>query len=334
MPNAIAPQQPTRLPVRRPTVALALGGGGARGLAHILMLEALEEFGLKPVAIAGTSIGAIYGAAYAAGLPAKLLRAHTEETLGARFDFVRQLLSARAAPMQRVLNLIPLPSALLDPVAVLDIVLPSRVPGHFSELATPLQIVATDFYAQEAMVLSSGPLKRAIAASMALPAVFQPVIVEGRPLVDGGLVNPLPFDLVAGKADITIAIDVAGAASEPEPGGHPSAYEVMVAASQILQRTIVHEKLRASRPDIYINVGGARFHVLEFYRVREILKAAEPAKQQLKHQLSKLLGAETLPALEAPADVPQPLPAERGRKRGISAMLPRRRRPRQPKGAE
>lgn len=322
MTRAITRRQPPHPPARKPSIALALGGGGARGLAHILMLEVLDEMGLRPVAIAGTSIGAIYGAAFAAGLPAKLLRAHTEETLGARFDLVRQLLSARAAPLQRILNLIPLPSALLDPRAVLDIVLPPRMPDDFSALGIPLQIVATDFYGQKAEVFSSGPLKRAIAASMALPAVFQPVVVEGRALVDGGLVNPLPFDLVAGKADITIAIDVSGAASAPEPGGHPSAYEVMVSASQILQRSIVHEKLKATRPDVYINVDGGRFHVLEFYRAAEILKAAEPAKEQFRRQLSKLIAAETLPAIEPPA-------AEAGeptRKRGLSAMLPARKR--------
>ena len=82
----------TTLPVARPSIALALGGGGARGLAHILMLEVFDELGLKPQVIAGTSVGAIFGAAYASGLSARLIRAHTEEMLGRRFEIVRQLL--------------------------------------------------------------------------------------------------------------------------------------------------------------------------------------------------------------------------------------------------
>ncbi|HRD77675.1 MAG TPA: patatin-like phospholipase family protein, partial [Hyphomicrobiaceae bacterium] len=138
---------------------------GARGLAHILVLEALEEMGIRPSLIAGTSIGAIYGAAAAAGLPAKLIRAHTEEILGNRFDFVRQLIGARAAPVQRLLSFIPLRSSLLDPQAVLELVLPSRMPARFDELATPLKVVATDLYAQTPAVLSEGALKPAVAAS-------------------------------------------------------------------------------------------------------------------------------------------------------------------------
>src|ERR1041384_8875645 len=84
------------LPAARPTIALALGGGGARGLSHILMLEVFDELGIKPKVIAGTSIGAVFGAAYASGLSAKLIRAHAEEALSQRFGVVRQLLSARS----------------------------------------------------------------------------------------------------------------------------------------------------------------------------------------------------------------------------------------------
>src|SRR5437867_8488131 len=93
--KALQTRKPT-LPAARPTIALALGGGGARGLAHILMLEVFDELGLRPKVIAGTSIGAVFGAAYASGLSAKLIRAHTEEVLSQRFDTIRQLLSARS----------------------------------------------------------------------------------------------------------------------------------------------------------------------------------------------------------------------------------------------
>src|SRR5262249_53983789 len=98
----------TSLPATSPRIALALGGGGARGLAHILMFEVFDEMGLKPTVIAGTSIGALFGAAYASGLSARLIKAHTEEVLGQRMGLTRYLLSARSEPVQRFLNILPI----------------------------------------------------------------------------------------------------------------------------------------------------------------------------------------------------------------------------------
>jgi len=196
-------------------IGLTLGGGGARGLAHLVVLEGLEEMGLAPAAIAGTSIGAIIGAGAAAGLTARHMRAHVEEVLGERYGLVRQLIAARAPALERLLSVLPVRSALLDAEALLDLLLPSRVPATFEALRVPMAIVATDFYRQEAMVLREGPLRRAIAASMALPVLFQPVAIDGRAALDGGLVDPLPFELVGEGMDVTIAVDVSGAAREP-----------------------------------------------------------------------------------------------------------------------
>ncbi len=279
------------LPSRGPRIGLALGGGGARGIGHVVILEALDEMGLRPTAIAGTSIGAIFGAAAAAGLPAKLIRAHVEEMLGQRYALIRQLFSVRAAPVDRLFNLLPLRAALLDAEALLDLILPSRVPATFEALGVPLDVVATDFYAQEGVVLREGPLRPAIAASMALPVIFQPVMLGGRALMDGGLVDPLPFDRVRAATDITIAIDVSGAAREPGGAQGPRALEALFASSQILQRSIVREKLKSVRPDIYIDVPSNGFGVLEFHRFREILAQAEPAKDMLKRELERVLHA-------------------------------------------
>lgn len=324
MSKAVVLHKPA-LPARQPTVALALGGGGARGLAHILMLEALEELKVRPVVIAGTSIGAVFGAAFAAGLSAKLIRAHTEETLGQRFEFVRQLLSARADPIQRLFNFLPMRSALLNPNALLELLLPSRIPKDFDKLSIPLEIVATDFYAQEPVVLREGPLRPAIAASMALPAIFQPVTIAGRPLMDGGLVNPLPFDIIAGRADITVAIDVSGATREPAGSAEPRAIEAVFAATQILQRSIVREKLKASQPDIYIDVDVYAFHALEFHRFRDVLLAAAPAKEALKRQLGRVLGTVTVETLPPPTPQIEEQATPR-KKRRLRLPLPKRRR--------
>ena len=124
--TALQVRKPT-LPVERPTIALALGGGGARGLAHILVLEVFDELGIRPKVIAGTSIGAVFGAAYASGLSASLIRAHLEEALSQRFGIVRQLLSARSEPVLKILNILPVRSALLKPESLLEFMLPSAV---------------------------------------------------------------------------------------------------------------------------------------------------------------------------------------------------------------
>jgi NTE family protein len=306
--QALQPRKPP-LPATRPTIALALGGGGARGLAHILMLEVFDELGLKPKVIVGTSIGALFGAAYASGLSARLIKAHTEEVLSQRFGLTRYLLSARSEPVQRFLNILPIRSSLLKPELLLDHMLPSKVARDFAHLAVPLKVVATDFYAQEQVILDSGDLRSAIAASMALPALFTPVTRDGLVLMDGGLVNPLPFDVLKGDADITVAIDVSGAAMGSVSRAVPTAFSALVSSSQILQRSIVREKLKAQQPDIYIDVEVDEFHVLEFHRFKDVMTAAGRAKDQLKRQLEKVLTSQTaemLPELLAAPSEPSP----------------------------
>jgi NTE family protein len=281
----------------QPTIAIALGGGGVRGLAHIAMLEVLDERGIKPKLIAGTSIGAIIGAAYASGIPARAIRAHAEMVLRHRFDLVRQVFSARATPIQRVLSLIQLKSAVLRPDVLLALVMPPRLARDFSELAIPLKIVTTDIHNYQPVVFDSGPLVPAIAASMALPALFTPVAHQGRLLLDGGLVNPLPFDLVEGTADITVAIDVSGSAGVPDVTQAPTALDALIISSQILQHSIVREKLKVSQPDIYVDMPVARFGILDLHKFREILAAGDSAKDTLRRQLDRVMGAETLAAL-------------------------------------
>lgn len=311
----------TRLPVTAPTIALALGGGGARGLSHILMLEVFDELGIKPTLIAGTSIGAIFGAAYASGLSAAEIRAITEDALRQRFDIVRQLFLARSDPVQKLLGVVPRRSSLLKPQALLELVMPSRLAKDFSQLDMPLRVVASDFFTQEQVVFERGALLPAIAASIALPVIFSPVLTKDHVLMDGGLVNPLPFDLIMGDADVTVAIDVSGAKRTPEDRRTPGAIEAIVASSQILQHSIVREKLKWLQPDVYINVAVDAFNVLDFRKLDRILAAAEPAKDALRQKLKRVLGAETLPAAAAQPVLPAQVearPAPRHRRgRGL-----------------
>jgi NTE family protein len=298
--NALQVRKPTQ-PVGRPTIALALGGGGARGLAHILMLEVFDELGIRPKAIAGTSIGAIFGAAYASGLSAKLIRAHVEEALSQRFGIARHLLSARSDPVLKLLKFLPIRSSLLNPETLLELMLPSAMPRDFARLEIPLRIVATDYYGQEQAILTEGALRTAIAASIALPALFTPVTINGRTMLDGGLTNPLPFDVLSGEADFTVAVDVSGAPVAPGKRPHPSAFSALMASSQIMQRTIVRQKLKVQQPDIYIDVEVDEYYVLDFHRFKQILVAAAPAKEQLRRQLDRVLASQTLETLPATA---------------------------------
>lgn len=277
-----------------PSVALVLGGGGARGLAHIGILEAFDELGVVPKVIAGTSIGAVFGAAYASGLKGADIRRHAVETLTRRYDLLRGVVSKRAMTARSALGLFAGRGWFLDPLAFLDLVVPDDVAQSFGDLEIPLQIVASDYYAMEAKVLTQGELRPAIAASIALPVIFQPVTIDGRLLMDGGFVNPLPFDLVADKADIVVAVDVSGAVRGKEDNGPPSMMETLFSLSFFFERSLVREKLKASQPDIYVQAGTGTYNVLDFFRVKDILQAAEPAKAQFKTQLQRVLSAAAL----------------------------------------
>lgn len=314
-----------KLPARKPTIGLALGGGGARGLAHIAMLEAFDELGVKPDAIAGTSIGAIYGAAYASGIPARELREHTRYILSQRLGLIRDLFARTAQPFSRLLSLFGARNALLDPLAMLDLILPNEVKETFAECDIPLKIVASDFYEQEPKVFTEGRLRLAVAASMALPVIFQPIVFEGRALIDGGLTNPLPFDLLLPETDIVVAIDVSGAPVPDPKRVAPTAFAALFSSAFLFERTIVREKLKARQPDILISAGTSRYQVLDFLKCDDILATAQPAKERLKQQLARVISVETLHVLESPDTQAHLIPPPKIKKR---RLLPRPRKER------
>lgn len=309
-----------KLPARAPTIGLALGGGGARGLAHIAMLEAFDELGVKPSVIAGTSIGALFGAAYASGISGRDLREHTRYILSQRLGLIRDLFARKAQPFQQLLNLFGARNAILDPAAVLDLILPKEMKDTFADCPIPMKVVASDFYDQEPKVFTDGLLRPAVAASMALPVIFQPVVQEGRALIDGGLTNPLPFDLLLPETDIVVAIDVSGAPVPDPRRVAPTAFSALFSSAFLFERTIIKEKLKSRQPDILIYSGTSQFQVLDFLKCDDILAAAEPAKERLKQQLSRVLSVETLHVVEGADAEPRTVPAP---KRGKRRLLPR-----------
>ena len=193
----------------RPRIALALGGGSARGLAHILMLEAFDELGVKPSIIAGTSMGSICGAAYAAGLSAAEIRAEFEGAAAQPRDVFRSASPASCAASLPRSGACASPS-IIDNTTLFEMLLPEALHRDFASLKIPFVAIATDFYGIQQVVLDHGPLIPALAASCSLPGLSRPVVLEGRLLIDGGYINPVPYDVVMHRADITVAVDVTG----------------------------------------------------------------------------------------------------------------------------
>jgi NTE family protein len=268
-----------------PSIALALGGGGARGLAHIAVLEAFDEIGIKPAVIAGASIGAVIGAAYAAGISSSALRAHALDLLRDRASLMAALIGARVGRLTDMLAGFGNP-LLIDGERLLDRLWPDPVPGRFEALQLPFIAVATDYYGKVECVMSDGPLLPAVAASMAIPGLMRPVRHRDRLLVDGGAVNPLPFDHLIGRADLTVAADVTGGPI-PHPTRIPAGFEVMFGTLQIMQGAIVAAKLKNYRPAIVVRPAVDRFRVLDFFEARAILAAAQPVKDELKRELER-----------------------------------------------
>ncbi|TSE28084.1 putative NTE family protein [Tepidimonas thermarum] len=177
----------------RPRIGLALGSGAARGWAHIGVLRVLQEAGLEPDIVCGTSIGALVGAAYAAG------------ELDRLEPWVRSL------GWQQVVGLIDLKmgGGLIEGGKLVEFFRARFVDRGIAELGKPFGCVATELGTGREIWLREGPVIDAVRASIAVPGVFTPAQVDGRLLVDGGLVNPVPVSLCrAMGADVVIAVDL------------------------------------------------------------------------------------------------------------------------------
>jgi NTE family protein len=270
------------------TVALALGGGGARGLAHIAILEAFDEIGARPVAIAGSSIGAAIGAAYAAGVSGKAIRRHVISVVHDRPDVLRRLVGARAVAGLGGLLASGLGNPmLLDALKFCDAFVPREVPDTFERLGIPLSVMTTDLHGRYETRFETGPLRRALAASMTIPGLIRPIEVDGRILVDGAAVNPLPFECLRGRADIIVAVDTSVGPTTPR--GIPDPWEALFSTIQVMSHTIVAEKLKHGTPDILIRPNVGAFRLLDFLQASAILRAAEPAKAELKQRLAEVM---------------------------------------------
>jgi NTE family protein len=229
----------------------------------------------------------VVGAAYAAGMSGREMRAYAIRILRERSEVMAALIASRVGRLTDVLAGFGNPF-LIDGERLLDRLWPEAIPERFDGLRLPFLVVATDYYGRAEAVFAEGPLLPAVAASMAIPGLIRPVKVAERLLVDGGAVNPLPFDHLIGRADILAAVDVTGG-PVPHPARAPSGFEAMLGSLQIMQAAIVAAKLKIYRPQIVVRPPVDRFRILDFFDVRSILTAAEPVKDELKREIERHL---------------------------------------------
>ena len=273
---------------RKPKIGFALGAGSARGWAHIGVLRALTEAGIKPDLIAGCSVGALVGAAFAAGSLDQL------EAWALSLDWKRML---------KLMDF-GLRGGLIKGKRVRDVFREQFVEREFSELDVPFAAVATDLHSGQEVWLREGKVSAAIGASIAVPGLFQPVAHEGRYLVDGSVVNPIPVSLCrAMGADIVLAVDLGSdlvgryardddraptqtaprgfmsrflpkynrdiRASEPQADPEsmpPSLLETLMGSINIMQLRIARSRLAGEPPDALLAPRLGHLGLLDYHR--------------------------------------------------------------------
>ena len=246
-------------------VALVLGGGGARGIAHIGAIGELERRGFEIAAVAGTSMGALVGGMYAAG--------HLEP--------FREWMCA--LDRYKVFSLVDFAFSSEGLVKGDRVIAAMKelVPDvRIERMPLPFAAVAADLLTGREVGLDSGGLYDAIRASISIPSVFRPVRRDGMVLIDGGTVNPLPLNRVRREeGDLLIAVDVCAPFAAAPAAGKVSLnyYRMLTASSQIMQQHIAGLMRRLYRPDVVVELPADSFSMFEFYRSEEIVEAGRRA---------------------------------------------------------
>ncbi len=275
---------------KKKTISLVLGSGGARGLAHIGVIQILEERGLKISSISGSSMGALVGGIYAAGQ----LKTFTEWVCA--LDRMNVL---------RLLDFSFSGDAIFKGDRIIDTLRDLIGEQAIEELPISFTAVATDLDKSREVWFSSGPLFDAIRASIALPTVFSPFIHQGRPLVDGGLLNPLPIaPTLHDMTDLTLAVSLCGKSQKKEEARPPvvqnkcksdsyyqklldfiddlqpkktkdneaGVFDIISKSIDAMQSSISSFKLAAYTPDIVIEIPRDACSIYEFERAAELIE--------------------------------------------------------------
>jgi len=273
--------------LRESRIGLALGAGGAKGLAHTVIFEALDELGIRPHMIAGTSMGAIMGAMYASGLSGSDIRALINKYIVTDEDtWSDALLNKDILRWTEIIDPELGRGGLLSGDGFIRVLQDNIKSETFADLKIPLKVVAADLRSSGEHVFDKGPLKPALQASIAIPGIFSPVTYNHTVYVDGSTVNPVPYDLLFDECDIIIAVDVSGSMT-PDDNDSPSYFDTIFTSLGIMQEAIMREKLEQRPPDIYLRPDIRDIRLLEFYEAESIFRQAEPVKKRLKQQLRR-----------------------------------------------
>ncbi|RLB40211.1 MAG: hypothetical protein DRH12_10415 [Deltaproteobacteria bacterium] len=287
---------------RRKKIGLALGGGGARGMAHIGVLRVLEREGIPIDLIVGTSIGALVGACYACGLDSFDLERRVEEFLSSP-DFqnsalksIRELQRSKKLTFtqkiqaffknQFILTYAMFRAGILqyeDFQAMVDFFVPDVRVEHCDP---PFRAVATDIASGQAVVFNEGPLRKAVMASCAVPAAVPPVEFDGRLLCDGGIVHLVPTPVARDEgADFVIAVSVNPAIESLEQ--FCSAMDIYVRSTEIMCYHL--ERCRLERADVVIHPEVGDLHWTDFTLAKDLLAIGMAATEEKLKEIRKAL---------------------------------------------
>lgn len=276
---------------RQPRLAIVLGGGGARALAHIGVLQVLELEGIKASFVAGSSMGGLLGALHASGLPARSLL-----EIARHFRFPRWFLPGGVLSWARIF-----PSAA------------EALPARFEDLRTPLALTAVDIEEGSQVVLQTGGLLPAVRATCAIPGVLPPECLGGRWLVDGGLVNVLPVDLAwMADPDLVVAVRVGGPRARrlpqlrwpatgilsrlgsfvPNPATAKMSFELLARAAEIILERQTALCAAMTDPEVLIEPELGDMGLRDFDRLDVAVAAGRRAAEAALPALVRLLGTE------------------------------------------
>jgi len=257
-----------------PKLGLALGGGAARGFAHIGVIQVLEEAGLRPDFVAGTSAGSVVAALYASGKTGAQLQQIGESMEEAAIsDWTLPVFNSgvlRGDALAKYVN--------------------QQVGGRAIEnMTVPLGIVATDLYSGEMMVFQRGDTGMAVRASSAVPAIFQPVKISGRSYVDGGLVSPVPVRAARRMgAQLVLAIDIS---SPPDSSGTDGTIAVLLQTASIMGKSINAFELKEA--DVVVRPDLRAVSSADFSSRKKAIEAGRRAMRELLPQLRAAILAKT-----------------------------------------
>ncbi len=246
--------------LREPTIGLALGSGGARGFAHLGALKVLQEENIPVSLLAGCSMGALVGSLYAVG--------HEMESM---------YKIAKAFQRKYYLDFTVPKMGFISGNRVKQLIHMFSKGQNIEDLAIPFAVIATDIETAEKVVFTKGPIADAVRASISIPGIFVPVELDGRLLVDGGVVDRVPASVVKEMgADIVVAIDVSYVKTNE---GIDSIFDVILQTIDIMQNELV--KKSELEADVMVRPPVAHYSSRAFTNIEEIIQIGE--EEMRKH---------------------------------------------------